>query len=113
VVTQRARVAFAFCVVQFALIVMFVGAVGVGVVVLVWTLLMCLEGWLFVVSLVLRTRVLDKGGCLFIGKIWLRVCVRVQGCRIESVPLKRLLELAGYCKTRWSFVDGWLILEAF
>ena len=32
---------------------------------------------------------------------------------IESVPLKRLLVLSGYRKTRWSFVDGWLILEGF
>ena len=36
-----------------------------------------------------------------------------QGCRIESVPLKRLLELSGFRKRRWEFRDGWLILEAF
>jgi len=33
--------------------------------------------------------------------------------RIESVPLKQLIELSGYPKRRWSFKDGWLILEAF
>ena len=48
-----------------------------------------------------------------LGKVRLFVRVREQGCRIESVPLKRLVELSGYRKTRWSFVDGWLILEAF
>ena len=41
------------------------------------------------------------------------VVVREQGCRIESVPLKRLVELSGYRKTRWSYEDGWLVLEAF
>ncbi len=30
-----------------------------------------------------------------------------------SVPLKRLVELSGYDKTRWRFEDGWLVLEAF
>jgi hypothetical protein len=47
------------------------------------------------------------------GKIRLFVRVRKQGCRIESVPLKRLLELANYRKRRWEFKDDWLILEAF
>ena len=32
---------------------------------------------------------------------------------IASVPYKRLVEMAGYRKLRWSFEDGWLILEAF
>lgn len=41
------------------------------------------------------------------------VRVRKQGSRIESVPVKRLAELSGYDKTRWSFEDGWLILEGF
>jgi hypothetical protein len=41
------------------------------------------------------------------------VRVREQGCRIESVPLKRLVELNDYRKKRWWFEDGWLILEAF
>jgi len=50
---------------------------------------------------------------VILGKVRLFVRVREQGCRIESVPLKRLVELSGYRKTRWSFVDGWLILEAF
>ena len=47
------------------------------------------------------------------AKIRLFVRVRKQGCRIESVPLKRLVELSGYRKTRWSYEDGWLVLEAF
>jgi hypothetical protein len=47
------------------------------------------------------------------AKIRLFVRVRKQGSRIESVPLKRLIKLSGYDKTRWSFEDGWLILEAF
>jgi len=48
-----------------------------------------------------------------LGKVRLRVCVREQGCRIESVPFRRLVELSGYRKRRWVFEDGWLILEAF
>ena len=48
-----------------------------------------------------------------LGKVCLLVRVREQDCRIESVPLKRLVELSSYRKKRWSFVDGWLILEAF
>jgi hypothetical protein len=48
-----------------------------------------------------------------LGKVRLFVRVRVQGCRIESVPLKRLIVLSGFDKRRWSFVDGWLVLEAF
>jgi hypothetical protein len=47
------------------------------------------------------------------GKVRLFVRVRKQGCRIESVPLKRLLKLANYRKKRWEYRDGWLILEAF
>jgi len=38
---------------------------------------------------------------------------RKQGSRIESIPLKRLVELSGHDKRRWEFKDGWLILEAF
>jgi hypothetical protein len=48
-----------------------------------------------------------------LGKVRLFVRVREQGCRIESVPLKRLVKLSGYHKRRWDFVDGWLILEGF
>jgi hypothetical protein len=48
-----------------------------------------------------------------VGKVRLFVRVRVQGCRIESVPLKRLVALSSFHKRRWSFVDGWLVLEAF
>ena len=50
---------------------------------------------------------------MVLGKIHLFVRVRMQGCRIESVPLRRLVELSGFRKRRWSFEDGWLILEAF
>lgn len=35
------------------------------------------------------------------------------GYYIASVPYRRLVELSGYRKRRWSFEDGWLILEAF
>ena len=47
------------------------------------------------------------------GKVRLFVHVREQGCRIESVPLRRLVKLSGFRKKRWDFKDGWLILEAF
>ena len=47
------------------------------------------------------------------GKIRLFVRCRTQGSYIASVPLKRLVELSGYDKTRWSFKNGWLILEGF
>jgi len=50
---------------------------------------------------------------VILGKVRLFVRVREQGCRIESVPLRRLVELSGYDKRRWVFEDGWLILEAF
>ena len=50
---------------------------------------------------------------MFMAKLRLFVRVREQGCRIESVPLKQLVRLSAYRKTRWSFEDGWLILEAF
>lgn len=53
------------------------------------------------------------GVVLALAKIRLFVRVREQGCRVESVPLRRLVKLSGYPKTRWSFEDGWLILEAF
>jgi hypothetical protein len=47
------------------------------------------------------------------AKLRLFIRVRKQGSRIESVPLKRLVELSDYRKRRWSFENGWLILEAF
>jgi hypothetical protein len=40
------------------------------------------------------------------------VRIRKQGSRIESIPLKRLIELSGYDNKSWSYEDGWLILEA-
>jgi len=36
-----------------------------------------------------------------------------QGCYIASVPLKKLEKLSKFRKKRWTFKDGWLILEAF
>jgi hypothetical protein len=50
---------------------------------------------------------------VILGKVRLFVRVREQGCRIESVPLRRLVKLSAYRKRRWDFEDGWLILEAF
>lgn len=50
---------------------------------------------------------------MVLGKVRLFVRVREQGCRIDSVPLRRLVELSGFRKRRWSLEDGWLILEGF
>ena len=47
------------------------------------------------------------------ARIRLRLQIREQGARIESVPLKQLIALSGYHKKRWTYEDGWLILEAF
>lgn len=47
------------------------------------------------------------------GKVRLLVSTRGHGSRIESVPLKDLVELANFHKRRWSYADGWLILEGF
>ena len=45
-------------------------------------------------------------------KIRLYVKVRSKSrCRVESVPLKRLVELSVFPKRSWSFKNGWLILE--
>jgi hypothetical protein len=90
---------------------MFVVFVGVGVVVVVCFL--GVIGGLRVLFVVLRIVVLRLRGCLLLGKVRLFVCVRYQGGRIESVPLKQLIKLSGYRKRRWSFEDGWLVLEAF
>lgn len=50
-----------------------------------------------------------------LAKIRLMVLCRRDGhgCYIASVPMKRLVELSGYDKLRWSFVDGVLVLEGF
>lgn len=48
---------------------------------------------------------------LSLAKIRLAVKVREQGSRIESVPVKHLIVLAGCSDRRWSFEDGWLVLE--
>jgi hypothetical protein len=46
-------------------------------------------------------------------RVWLIGAVLFVVGLIASVPVKRLVELSGYKKLRWSFVDGWLILESF
>ena len=46
-------------------------------------------------------------------RLFVRVRNNNKGSYIASVPLKQLVKLSGYPKTRWSFEDGWLILEAF
>jgi hypothetical protein len=49
-----------------------------------------------------------------LAKIRLHVKVRSDSrSRIDSVPFKQLVELSCFPKRRWSFEDGWLILEAF
>jgi hypothetical protein len=48
-----------------------------------------------------------------LAKVRLFVRERKQGCYIASVPQKRLVRLSGFDKRRWSFEDGWLVLEAF
>ena len=48
-----------------------------------------------------------------LAKMRLFIKVRKQGARVDSVPLRQLVRLSGYDKRRWSFEDGWLILEAF
>jgi hypothetical protein len=48
-----------------------------------------------------------------LGKIRLYVRKRKQGCYVASVPLRRLVELSGFHKRRWSFEDGWLVLEVW
>jgi len=45
-------------------------------------------------------------------KLRLFVRGRKQGFRIESVPMKQLIKLSSLRKRRWTFKDGWLILEA-
>lgn len=47
------------------------------------------------------------------GKISLLIRTRKQGSRIDSIPLRKLVKLSKFRKKRWSFKDGWLILEAF
>ena len=48
-----------------------------------------------------------------VSKISLFVRKRKQGCYIASVPLKKLVKLSEFRKKRWTFKDGWLILEAY
>jgi hypothetical protein len=50
---------------------------------------------------------------MILGKVRLFVHARKQGCRIESVPMKRLVKLSQFRKRRWELRDDWLILEAF
>lgn len=47
------------------------------------------------------------------SKISLRIHTRKQGSRIDSIPLKKLVKMSEFRKKRWTFKDGWLILEAF
>jgi hypothetical protein len=50
-----------------------------------------------------------------VAKLLLRVQLRKSngGYFIASVPRKRLLELSGCRKLRWSFDGDWLVLEAW
>jgi hypothetical protein len=48
---------------------------------------------------------------MHMAELRLFIKVRKQGSRIESVPLKQLVELSGQDKKSWSYKDGWLILE--
>jgi len=47
------------------------------------------------------------------GKISLYIRTRKQGSRIDSIPLRKLVKLSTFRKKRWTFKDGWLILEAY
>ena len=42
--------------------------------------------------------------------VQLKVGVRKQGARVESVPLKKLERLASRKNLHWKYEDGWLIL---
>lgn len=46
-------------------------------------------------------------------RMFVRMRKNNKGSYIASVPLKQLVKFSGYDKTRWSYEDGWLILEAF
>jgi hypothetical protein len=48
-----------------------------------------------------------------LAKLRLYIRGRKQGFYIASVPMKELVKLSGYDKRKWSFEDGWLILEGF
>ena len=64
--------------------------------------------------LVLPIVVCECAGGIWMAKIRLYVKVRSEArSRIDSVPLKHLVKLSEFPKRRWSFKDGWLILEAF
>jgi len=45
--------------------------------------------------------------------LYIRTRKQGQGCYIASVPLKKLTKLSEFRKKRWTFKDGWLILEAY
>jgi hypothetical protein len=60
-----------------------------------------------------KDRLGDRGSCGFLRVVGQAARLAEQPYARESVPLKSLVELSGYRKTRWSFEDGWLILEAF
>jgi hypothetical protein len=46
-------------------------------------------------------------------RMFIRTRKNAHGSYIASVPLERLVKLSVYHKLVWSYVDGWLILEAF
>ena len=46
-------------------------------------------------------------------KISLYIRGRKQGFYIASVPMRKLVKLSEFRKKRWTFKDGWLVLEAF
>lgn len=50
-----------------------------------------------------------------LSRIRLFIRSRKQGSYVASVPLKQLVKLSKFDdrRRRWSFEDGWLILEAF
>jgi hypothetical protein len=50
---------------------------------------------------------------MVLAKIRLFVRSREQGSYVASVPLRRLVKLSAYRRRRWSYEDGWLVLDAF
>lgn len=46
-------------------------------------------------------------------RLFIRTRKDKHGSYIASVPLAQLVKLSGCPKKRWSFEDGWLVLEAF
>jgi hypothetical protein len=61
-----------------------------------------------------KTRLFEDKAKVLKPFVRLRLFVhsRKQGSRIESVPLKRLVEMSKCGFRNWRFEDGWLVLEA-